>query len=89
MLNTSDTAWQQAQLSLSRGGLGLHHLSLHSPAACIASVIASDYCSTNSKHLLDSIDVFNGSVHTIYALTITTITTSKLTQETLFGRFRG
>ena len=33
MVDTSDAAWQQAQLSLSRGGLRLRRLSLHSPAA--------------------------------------------------------
>ena len=33
----SDTAWQQAQLSPSRGGLGFRSLSRHSPAAFISS----------------------------------------------------
>ena len=32
-VDTSDTAWQQAQLSPSRGGLGFRSLSRHSPAA--------------------------------------------------------
>ena len=32
MVDTSDIAWQQAQLSFSRGGLELHCLSLHSSA---------------------------------------------------------
>lgn len=52
MVDTSDTAWQQAQLSLSRGGLRLHRLSLHTPADYIAYVIASDHSSPLSKHLL-------------------------------------
>ena len=82
MVDTSDAAWQQARLSLSCGGLGLCHLSLHSPAAYRASVIASDYSSPHSKHPLLSIDLFNGSVSAINALTaITTVTTSKLTQK--------
>ena len=84
MVDTSDAAWQQAQLSLSRGGLGLHHLSLHSPAAYIASAIASD--SPQSKHLLHAIDMFNASVSTIDDLTITSITTSKLTQKLLSAK---
>ena len=40
-VNTPDLVWQQAQLSLSRGGLGLHRVSYHSPAAYIASVVSS------------------------------------------------
>ena len=39
-VDTPDFTWQQAQLSLSRGGLGLRHVSYHSPAAYLASVQA-------------------------------------------------
>ena len=46
-------------ISLSHGGLGLRCLSLHSPAAYIPSVIASDYSSPHSKHLLHSVELFN------------------------------
>ena len=84
MVDTSDAAWQQAQLSLSCGGFGLRRLSLHSPAAYIASAIASD--SPQSKHLLHAIDLFNASVSTIDELTITSITTSKLTQKLLSAK---
>ena len=83
MVDTSDAAWQQAQLSLSRGGLGLRRLSLHSPAAYIASAVASDCSSPQSKHLLHAIDLFNASVSTTDELTITSITTSNLTQKLL------
>eukprot|EP00731_Ephydatia_muelleri_P024447 Em0016g718a len=86
MVDTSDAAWQQAQLSLSRGGLGLHRLSLHSPAAYIASVVASDCSSPQSKHLLHAIDLFNASVPTTDELTITSITTSNLTQKLLSAK---
>ena len=86
MVDTSDAAWQQAQLSLSRGGLGLRRPSLHSPAAYIASAIASDCSSPQSKHLLHAIELFNASVSTIDELTITTITTSKLTQKLLSAK---
>ena len=85
MVDTSDAAWQQAQLSLSRGGLGLRRLSLHSPAAYIASAVASDCSSPQSKHLLHAIDLFNASVPTTDELTITSITTSNLTQKLLNG----
>ena len=37
-------SWQQAQLSLSSGGLGLRSLSHHSSAAYISSVSASEQC---------------------------------------------
>ena len=72
--------------NVSRGGLGLCRLSLHSPAAYIASAIASDCSSPQSKHLLHAIDLFNASVSTIDELTNTTITTSKLTQNLLSAK---
>eukprot|EP00731_Ephydatia_muelleri_P002494 Em0001g2494a len=40
-VDTPDFTWQQAQLSLSRGGLGLRHVSYHSPAAYLASAVSS------------------------------------------------
>ena len=54
-VDTSDDAWEQAQLSLSRGGLGLRHLSKHSPACYIASVCKSGWSSAPQQHLLQSI----------------------------------
>ena len=55
-------AWQQAQLSLSRGGLGLRCLSHHSSAAYIASLTASDSGSNTNHHLLLSIQLYNSLV---------------------------
>ena len=86
MVDTSDAAWQQAQLNLRRRSLGLHCLSLHSPAAYIASAIASDCSSPQSKHLLHAIDLFNASVSSTDELTITTFSTSKLTQNFLSAK---
>ena len=40
-VDTPDFTWQQAQLSLSRGGLGLRRVSYHSPAAYLASAVSS------------------------------------------------
>mgnify|MGYP003483850281 CR=1 FL=1 len=40
-VDTPDFAWQQAQLSLRRGGLGLRRVSYHSPAANLASATNS------------------------------------------------
>ena len=42
-VDTTGVAWQQAQLSLIRGGLGMRSLSCHSPAAFIASLYSSGY----------------------------------------------
>ena len=36
-IDPSDLVWKQAQLTLSRGGLGLHSASLHSSAAFMSS----------------------------------------------------
>ena len=40
-VDTSNIAWEQAKLSLSRGGLGLMSLSHHSSAAFISSICSS------------------------------------------------
>ena len=61
-------AWQQAQLSLSRGGLGLRSLSEHSSAAYISSLSASGVCSSSCKHLAESIKDFNEFVSSDDAL---------------------
>ena len=67
-------------------GLGLCRLTLHSPAAYIASAIASVCSSPLSKHPLHAIDLFNASVSTIDELTITIISSSKLTQKLLSAK---
>ena len=61
-VDTSDEAWLQAQLSLSRGGLGLQSLSSHAAAAYIASLCSSDFSSLSSLHLTSAIGKFNSSV---------------------------
>eukprot|EP00731_Ephydatia_muelleri_P020056 Em0012g881a len=62
MVDTSDEAWLQAQLSLSRGGLGLWSLSSHAAAAYIAFLCSSDFSSLSSLHLTSAIGKFNSSV---------------------------
>ena len=42
-IDPSDSVWLQVQLSLSRGGLGLHRLALHCSAAYLASVNKAGY----------------------------------------------
>ena len=61
-VDTSDETWLQAQLSLSRGGLGLRSLSSHAVAAYIASLCSSDFGSLSSLHLTSAIRKFNSSV---------------------------
>ena len=61
-VDTTDVAWQQAQLSLRRGGLGMRSLSLHSSAAFIAFVCSSGYGSPSNHHLSDAIQKSNESV---------------------------
>ena len=58
-VDASNDAWQQAQLSLGKGGLGLRSLS---PAAFIASVCSAGYGSHSTTHLSQAIDMFNGLV---------------------------
>ena len=52
----------------------------------LASAVASDCSSPQSKHLLHAIDLFNASVPTTDELTITSITTSNLTQKLLSAK---
>ena len=61
-VHPSIAAWKQAQLSLSRGGLGLRSLSHHAPAAFIASLCFSGLGSNSHVHLLQSLETFNSSV---------------------------
>ncbi|KAL5468738.1 hypothetical protein EMCRGX_G029849 [Ephydatia muelleri] len=61
-VDTSDEAWLQAQLSLSRGGLGLRSLSSHAAAAYIASLCSSDFGSLSSLHLTSAIGKFNSAL---------------------------
>ena len=61
-INLPNTAWQQAQLCLSRGGLGLRSLSQHSAAAYVASFAVSGSATNTSHRLLQSIDCFNSRV---------------------------
>ena len=69
-IDTPNVTWQQAQLSLSRGGLGLRSLSEHSSAAYIFSLSASGVCSSSCKQLAESIKAFNELVSSDDALVL-------------------
>ena len=61
-VDTSDSAWQQAQLSLSRGGLGMRRVSYHSPAAYLASAVSSGLSYEVCRYLHHSVDLYNNLV---------------------------
>ena len=65
VVDTSNQAWQQAELSLSRGGLGIRSLSRHSPAAYIASLSSSGAVPLSQEHLIHAVELFNSSAYTI------------------------
>ena len=55
-------AAKQATLSLSHGGLGLHSLHRHAPAAYISSLtmsVPSDFCLVTSKEHLAALNSYN------------------------------
>ena len=58
-VDLTDVSWNQAQLSLSRGGLGMRSLMLHAPAAYIASVCSSGYGLQSLTHLIHAVEMFN------------------------------
>ena len=55
-VDTSNTAWQQAQLSPSRGGLGFWS------AAFISSLCSSGFGMHSSPHLTQAVEIFNSLV---------------------------
>ena len=71
--DVTDATWQQAQLSLSFGGLGLRSLALHSSSALLASFSASGVGKTNNLHLQQSLITFNSQVSHSDAVTIESV----------------
>ena len=82
-MHPSIAAWKQAQLSLSRGGLGLRSLSHHAPAAFIASLCFSGLASNSHVHLLQSLETFNSSVHQSDNIQIGSVLEKLPSQKTL------
>ena len=85
-LDTSDIDWMQAQLSLSRGGLGLRSLAYHSVAAYLASLSSSGFDKSFNLHLSDSIALFNELVPAADSITEELLATSNLRQHTLSSK---
>ena len=82
-VDTSNQAWQQAELSLSRGGLGLCSISRHSPAAYIASLSSSGFSMSSQQHLKQAVEAFNSLVPTSDAVCIEDELTSPFHQKML------
>ncbi|KAL5515153.1 hypothetical protein EMCRGX_G000280 [Ephydatia muelleri] len=85
-LDTSDIDWMQAQLSLSRGGLGLRSLACHSVTAYLASLSSSGFDKSFNLHLSESIALFNELVPAADSITEELLATSNLRQHTLSSK---
>ena len=81
--DVTDAAWQQAQLSLAFGGLGLRSLALHSSSAFLASFSASGVGNTNNLHLQQSLITFNSQVSHPDAVTIESVLADQPHQRSL------
>ena len=85
-VDMSDTAWQQAQFSPSRGGLGFRSLSRHSLAAFISSLCSSGFDLQSSHHLSQAIETFNSLVSPADAVSVESLLTSSVSQKYLSGK---
>ena len=83
VLDTSDFTWQQVQLSLCYGGLGLRPLSHHSSAAFIASVCSSGFGDRDNQYLVQAINLFNIQVLPSDAISVESVLSSPIKQRTL------
>ena len=82
-VEVTDRAWQQAQLNLSHGGLGLRSVSHHSSAAYIASFCASGFDDAQNPHLSYAVDFFNTLVSPSEVISVDAITASPIHQRVL------
>ena len=85
-VDTSDSAWHQAKLSMGRGGLGMRSLTQHSPAAYIASLCLSGFSSLSQHHLASAIQLFNSSVPPSEAINLEALLLNPVTQKSLSSR---
>ena len=82
-IDTTDSSWIQAQLSLSRGGLGLCSLAHHSNAAFIASISTAGLASPSDNFLADAVNSYSRCVPPESAIDINSLTSSPCRQHTL------
>eukprot|EP00731_Ephydatia_muelleri_P031031 Em0022g545a len=82
-LDLTEHAWQQAQLGLRYGGLGLCSLALHACAAYIASISSSGFADVDYQHLKHAVSTFNGLVSTQDTILIGSTVDSPIPQKAL------
>ena len=58
-LSPQSSGWKQACLSLSRGGLGLRSVAVHSTAAYLGSISSSSPDLVSSHYVIEAISLFN------------------------------
>eukprot|EP00731_Ephydatia_muelleri_P030965 Em0022g479a len=75
-----------AQLGLKHGGLGLRSLSLHAPAAFIASLISSGHGCLDNTCLQQAVTLYNAKVSPPDALTVESVLASPPTQKALSSK---
>ena len=80
-MDTSDTAWRQAILGLSKGRLGLCSLYQLAPAAYIASICSAGFGSVTNLHLCSAVADFNSAVPPDKALQIHSLLSASLVSQ--------
>ncbi|KAL5481702.1 hypothetical protein EMCRGX_G021929 [Ephydatia muelleri] len=75
-----------AQLGLRHGGLGLRSLSLHAPAAFIASLMSSGHGCLDNTCLQQAVTLYNAKVSPPDALTVESVLASPPTKKTLSSK---
>ena len=85
-VDLTDVSWNQAQLSLSRGGLGMRSLMLHAPAAYIASVCSSGYGLQSLTHLTHAVEMFNVCVAPADKISLDSLASSNINQKMLSSK---
>ena len=85
-VDLTDVSWNQAQLSLSRGGLGMRSLMLHVPAAYIASVCSSGYGLQSLSHLTHAVEMFNVCVAPADKISLDSLASSNINQKMLSSK---
>ena len=83
-VNKSNQSWQQAELGLSRGGLGLQYISCLSPMAIIASLSSSGISKSSQRHLKQAVETFNCIVPTSDEVCVDNMLTSLIHQKVLY-----
>ena len=82
-IDASDAVWQQVQLSLSRGGLGLRRLELHCSAAYLASVIKTSNSDPLDEFSRQAVSIYNSLVPQASSLSDNSLSESGSSQKKL------